>query len=400
MPGRFRFVPRVSRSATAHRVLAAGLLLAFAHVSALAQGGPNSPPPAITVAKPVVKEIQEWDDFIGRFEAIDQVDIRARVSGYLDRIHFVDGSIVKEGDLLFTVDQRFYQAALQEAEAALSSAQARLEFSQGDFERAEALRRTGNVAEQVLDQRRQAYLTARAEVNRGEATLRQARLNMEFTEVRAPVAGRTSRRLVSRGDLINANQTVLTNVVSLDPIHFYFDVDERSYLTYSQMAQGGTRASSRDVPNEVLVAVTTEREPSRKGRMDFVDNRIDAAAGSMRGRAVFDNKDLFLTPGMFGRIRILGSGKYQGVLVPDESLGSDQDRRVAFTVDPDNTVRMKPVRPGPRIDGYRVIRDGLNGSETIVVNGVMRVRPGMKIDPKMTTLPAVRSSGNGSGAGG
>jgi RND family efflux transporter MFP subunit len=357
--------------------------------SASAQGGPLSAPP-VTVASPVVKDINEWDDFIGRFEAVDEVEIRARVSGYLDKIHFTDGALVNENDLLFTIDPRPYQAALQQSEAALNSTQARLEFAANDLERAETLRPTEHISEQLLDQRRQNFLTAKADVDRAQATLRQAKLDVEFTEVRAPVSGRISRRLVSRGNLINANQTVLSNVVSVDPIHFYFDVDERSYIAYSQMAAAGTRPSSRTTPNEVSVSITGEKVATRKGHMDFVDNRIDRASGTMRGRAVFANKDLFLTPGMFGRIQIIGSGTYRGVLVPDEALASDQNRRVVFVVGDDNTVAMKPVRPGPRIDGYRVIRDGLDGTEKVVINGLMRVRPGMKVDPKPTTLPPTR----------
>jgi multidrug efflux system membrane fusion protein len=367
-----------------------GALLVAEHATVLGQAGPNAPPPAVTVARPVMKDIQEWDDFIGRFEAVDEVEVRARVSGYVDKIHFRDGSLVKAGDLLFTIDQRPYRAALEEAEATLGSARARVEFAAGDLERAESLRRTGNIAEQIFDQRRQSLLTARGEADRAQASANRARLDMEFTEIRAPVAGRVSRRLVSMGNLVNANQTVLTNVISLDPIHFYFDVDERSYLTYVQMSAAGTRPSSRDVPNEVFVALSTEREPQHRGRMDFVDNRLDAASGTMRGRAVFENKDLALTPGLFGRVRILGSGIYRGVLVPDDAVGTDQDRRVVFTVGADNKVAMKPVRLGPRIDGYRVIRDGLKGDETLVVNGLMRVRPGLLIEPKLTTLPPTR----------
>jgi RND family efflux transporter MFP subunit len=371
------------------------LVFGLAPGRAQAQGGPSAAPPPVTVAQPVVKEIQEWDEFIGRFEAVDEVDVRARVAGYLDRVHFADGALVQEGDLLFTIDQRPYRAALRQAEATLASAQARLEFASNDLERAESLRRTGNIAEQLLDQRRQNYLTARSDLDRADAAVQQARLDLEFTEIRAPVSGRIARRLVSRGNLVNANETALTNIVSMDPIHFYFDVDERSYVAYSQMAAAGTRPSSRTTPNEVFVALTGEKDATRRGHMDFVDNRLDAAAGTMRGRALFANNDLFLTPGMFGRISIMGSGKYRGILVPDEALGSDQDRRVVFVVGPDNTVSMKPVRPGPRIDGYRVIRDGLQGSETIVVNGLMRVRPGMKVDPKPTTLPPIRNGVGG-----
>jgi RND family efflux transporter MFP subunit len=204
------------------------------------------------------------------------------------------------------------------------------------------------------------------------------------------VSGRVSRKNVSEGNLINANETVLTNVVSLDPIHFYFDVDERSYLAYSRQMTGGTRSSSEATPNEVVLALTNEREGQRKGRMDFVDNRLDPASGTIRARAVFDNKDLFLTPGLFGRVTLNGSDPYRGVLVPDEAVGNDQDRRVIFVVGADNSVSTVPVRTGPRIDGYRVIRSGLKGDETIVVNGVVRIRPGVKVTPQMTTLPPVR----------
>jgi RND family efflux transporter MFP subunit len=366
------------------------LLLGSGSTPVLAQGAPPNAPPPVTVAKPVVKDIREWDEFIGRFEAVDEVTVRARVSGYLDKVHFRDGAIVKTGDPLFTIDQRPYRAVLQEAEATLASAKARVEFAATDLERAENLRRTGNIAEQVFDQRRQTLQTARADVDRSQATLNRARLDMEFTLIRAPVSGRISRKLVSEGNLIIANDTVLTNIVSLDPIHFYFDVDERSYLTYTQMALEGTRPSSRDTPNEVYVALSNEREPTHRGRMDFVDNRIDASTGTMRGRAIFDNKDLAFTPGLFGRVRLIGSGVYRGVLLPDEAIGADQDRRVVYVVGDDNKLVMKPVRLGPRIDGYRVIRDGLKGDETLVVAGLVRVRPGMQVQPQLTTLPPTR----------
>jgi RND family efflux transporter MFP subunit len=385
-----RGAQRVSGRRTAVRLTRFGVIAPAFMVFWLPTASAQGSPPSVTVANPVVKDINEWDEFIGRFEAVDEVEIRARVSGYLDKIHFTDGALVNENDPLFTIDPRPYQAALQQSEATLNSAQARLEFAANDLERAETLRPTEHISEQLLDQRRQNFLTAKADVDRAQATLRQAKLDVEFTEVRAPVSGRISRRLVSRGNLINANQTVLSNVVSVDPIHFYFDVDERSYIAYSQMAAAGTRPSSRTTANEVSVSITGEKVATRKGHMDFVDNRIDRASGTMRGRAVFANKDLFLTPGMFGRIQIIGSGTYRGVLVPDEALASDQNRRVVFVVGDDNTVAMQPVRPGPRIDGYRVIRDGLDGTEKVVINGLMRVRPGMKVDPKPTSLPPTR----------
>jgi RND family efflux transporter MFP subunit len=361
----------------------------LAAAPALAQGGPPQAPP-VTVAKPVVKDIIERDDFIGRFEAVDQVDVRARVSGYLDKVHFQDGTLVKAGDLLFTIDPRPYQNALEQAQATVTSSEVRLNFAQSDLDRAEQLRRTGNIADQLLDQRRQAYLTAKADLDRAQAFLRQAQLDVEFTQIKSPLSGRISRKLVSEGNLINANETILTNVLSLDPIQFYFDVDERSYLAYSRQTQGGTRTSTGEAANEVTLTLTDERQGERTGRLDFVDNRLDAASGTIRARAVFDNKDLFLTPGLFGRVTIGGSDPYKGVLLPDEAVGSDQDRRVVYVVGPDNVVNITPVRTGPRIDGYRVIREGLKGDETVVVNGLVRVRPGMPVTPQMSTLPPTR----------
>jgi RND family efflux transporter MFP subunit len=349
----------------------------------------DAPPPPVTVAKPVVKDVVEYDDFIGRFEPVDQVDIRARVSGYVDKIHFTDGSVVRAGDLLFTIDQRPYQAALDEAQASLESAKARVDFAQGDVVRAENLRKSGNITGQIYDERTQTLATAQADVNRAQATLNRAKLDMQFTEIRAPIAGRMSRHLVSLGNLVNANDTVLSNIVSMDPINFYFDVDERSFLAYQKLSTGSLRTSNDGALNEVLVATSDENEPTHKGHLDFTDNRLDNASGTIRARAVLENKDLSLVPGLFGRIRILGSDKYKGVLVPEDALGSDQDRRVVYVVGADNTISLQPVRVGSRVDGYRVIRVGLKGDETIVVNGLMRVRPGIKVDPKLMTLPPV-----------
>lgn len=366
------------------------LIAAVFSMASFAASAQQAGPPPVTVAKPVVREIVEFDDFIGRFEAVDQVDVRARVSGYVDKITFSDGALVKAGDPLFTIDQRPYAAALAEAQASLESAQARLEFATTDLQRAESLRRTGNISSQLFDERMQTAATARADLRRAEATVNRLKLDLEFTQIKAPISGRASRRMVSIGNLVNANDTLLTNIVSLDPINFYFDIDERSFLAYEKMSAGGVRMSSADLRNEVLVATTGQDEPTHKGHIDFSDNRLDASSGTLRGRAVLPNPDGVLRPGQFGRIRILGTDKYQGVLVPEEALGSDQDRRVVYVVGADNVVTLKPVRVGSRVDGYRVIRTGITGDETIVVNGLMRVRPGLKVDPKMTTLPPTR----------
>ena len=369
-----------------------GAALALLCLMPLAASAQQAPAPSVTVAKPIVKDVVEFDDFIGRFEAVDEVDIRSRVSGYVDKIHFTDGATVKAGDILFTIDPRPYQAALGEASASLESAKARQDFAAGDLQRAEDLRKTGNIAGQVFDERAQALATAKADVDRAEATLVKAKLDMQFTDILAPVSGRLSRRMVSIGDLVGANDTILTNIVSLDPISFYFDVDERSYLAYQKLATGSQRMTSSSDPNEVVVGTSDEDEPTHKGFIDFTDNRLDKASGTLRARASFPNKDLALLPGLFGRIRILGSDRYKGVLVPDEALGTDQDRRVVYVVGADNTVSLRAVRPGSRVDGYRIIREGLKGDETIVVNGLMRVRPGVKVDPKMTTLPPVAAT--------
>ncbi len=373
-------------------VAAAGAAATLLGFDAAAQA-PAGPPP-VTVAKPVVKEITEYDEYIGRFEAIDQVDLRAQVSGYLDKVNFTDGTLVKKGDLLFVIDQRPYRLALEEARAALASAKAELDFATTDFRRAEQLKQGGNVTEQIFDQRRQRVTTARAAVDRTQAAQNRAQLDLEFTEIRAPIDGRVSRRLVSVGNLVKANDTLLTNIVSVAPIQFYFDVDERSYLAYSRMALDGQMKSNRDNPNDVRVATTDQRIPSQPGHMDFVDNRVDQASGTVRARAIFDNQDMLLVPGLFGRLLIAGSPRYQGILVPEEAIGADQDRRVVYVVGPDNKVTMQPVRVGPHIDGYRVIRSGLKGDETIVVNGLMRVRPGAPVTPQLTTLPPVRERRN------
>lgn len=347
----------------------------------------EAPPPPVTVAKPVVKAIIEDDEFIGRFEAVDQVDIRARVSGYVAEIHFTDGALVKAGDLLLTVDQAPYKAALDEAQASVESSRARIDFARADLDRAATLRRTGDITTQSADTRTQSFATATADANGAKAALDRAKLELGFTEIRAPIAGRLSRKLVSLGDLIVANDTVLTNIVSVDPINFYFDVDERTYLAYRQLSSGGLNTPVGELRNEVKVAIGNEPRPIHPGYLDFTENRLDAASGTLRARAVLANPDGMLVPGLFGRVAILGSVPYDGVLIPDEALGSDQDRRVVYVVEADNTVSMQPVRLGPRIDGYRVIREGLTGDQTIVVNGLMRVRPGIKVDPKPTTLP-------------
>jgi RND family efflux transporter MFP subunit len=369
--------------------LAAG---ALSGPGATAQDAAAKSPPAVTVAKPVMKDVVEHDEYTGRFEAVDSVEIRARVSGYLDRVAFMDGTLVKKGDLLAVIDGRPYQAALDEAEAAVQSAQARVAFTQGDLQRALALSSNGHTSVQVADQRRQAFESARADLLAAQAAARTARLNVGFTEIRAPISGRISRKLVSEGNLVSADTSLLTTIVSIDPIYFYFDVDERSFLAYERNLQIGSAADSKKKQLPVLIKLTDEKEPTRKGVLDFVDNRVDQATGTMRARASVENKDMFLTPGLFGTIRVPGSTPYQGVLIPDEAVGTDQDRRIVWVVAEDGIASARVVRPGPRIDGYRIVRDGLKGDETIVISGLQRVRAGAKVTPHLKGLPQVRSA--------
>lgn len=369
------------------------LALALLLLTACEEAGPKPaaappPPPPVAVAKPVVKEIVEVDEFTGRFDAVAAVEIRARVGGYLESVQFADGAIVKEGDLLFVIDRRPFQAAFAQADATLVSARARLDFARQELERVERLTRSGNAPERQLDERRQQFLSAQADVNGAQGALTQARLDLGFTEIRAPISGRISRKLVTAGNLVRANDTMLTTIVALDPIYFYFDIDERSYLAYVRRSQNGSREANG---YGVKVGLADERELTHAGKLDFVDNRLDQSTGTMRARAILENKSMLMMPGMFGRIGIPGSNRYRAVLVPDEAIGADLDRRFVYTVAADGTVSQTVVRPGPRYDGYRIVRSGLNGDETIIVNGMQRARFG-KVTPQPTELPPTREA--------
>ncbi|TPK78134.1 efflux RND transporter periplasmic adaptor subunit [Mesorhizobium sp. B2-4-17] len=344
--------------------------------------------PVVTAAKPVVREIVEDDEFVGRFEAVDQVAIRSRVSGYLDKVSFQDGALVNKGDLLFTIDQRPYQAAYDAAKSQVDVAKSLLEFSKMQLDRADELAKTGNISTATVDDRRREYLSAQAQMQGATAALTTASLNMEFTEIKAPLSGRIDRRLVSVGNLVQPDSTLLTTIVTRDPIDFYFDVDERLYFSYARDAKqrGGTMQEGAG-GLDVAVSVADRAEAVFKGKLDFAENRIDNATGTMRVRARFANADGVLQPGMFGRINVPGSLPHSGVLVPDEAIGADQDRRIVFLVDEAGMVSAKPVRTGPLLDGYRVIRSGLTGGETIIVNGLMHARPGTKVKVEMVTLP-------------
>ncbi|KAB1075056.1 efflux RND transporter periplasmic adaptor subunit [Methylobacterium planeticum] len=369
----------------------AGLLgLGLAAGPALAQA-PGGPPPTVSVAKPVVREIVERDAYTGRFDPVEFVEVRARVTGYLDKIAFQDGATVKKGDLLFVIDRRPYKAALDQATATLTSAKARLNFTQTDLDRAQTLSRSGNISEQVTDQRRQASQTAQADVDNAEAALRQAQLNYDFTEVRSPINGRISRRLVTEGNIVITDQTLLTTIVSLDPIYFGFTVDERSFLKYQGSLGIGMGQTQQGKGVPILIALTGEEKPTRKGSLDFVDNRVDNQTGTVLLRATVENQDGFIKPGLFGIVSLPATKPYQGILLPDDAVTANQDKRIVYVIAEDGTAAAREIKLGPKVDGYRVIREGLKGDETVVINGLTRVRPGAKVTAEMKTLPPSRS---------
>lgn len=382
-----------SSAAARVRSLIVGLSVALLFPSAAAWAQ-QPPPPPVTVAKPVVRDIVEDDEFVGRFEAVDEVAVRSRVAGYLQEVHFRDGALVNKDDLLFTIDQRPYQAAYDAAKSQVDVTTSALEFARMQLERAETLTKSGNLSVSTLDDRRREFLGAQALQQGADAALRTASLNLGFTEIKAPLAGRIGRRLVSAGNLVQPDSTLLTTIVAVDPIDFYFDIDERSYFAYARDARtrGGVMQEGGGGLG-VVVRVADRNEDAFNGKLDFAENRLDQQTGTMRVRARFDNKDGVLQPGMFGRVNVPGSLPHKGILVPDEAIGADQNRRIVYVVDDKGLVSTKPVRTGPRIDGYRVIREGLTGDETIVVNGLMRVRPGVTVKPEMTTLPPKATEG-------
>ncbi|MFC7397275.1 efflux RND transporter periplasmic adaptor subunit [Chelatococcus sp. GCM10030263] len=369
-----------------------GMLLAFALAGCneKAQSQVAPPPPTVTVAQPVKRTVTDWDEFTGRFEAIEEVQVRARVGGFVDRVEFKDGAIVRAGDLLYVIDPRPYEAVALEAEGQLADARAKGELAKRDLERALSLVQSRAVSEQALDQRRQALQAARAAETRANGALKAAQLNIEFSHVVAPIAGRVSRHLVTPGNLVQGSgggATLLTSIVSLDPIYIYFDVDEATYRRNSRLWSEGLRPGSRDTPNPVQVTLAGETSPSHEGEMDFLDNRLDDSTATLRSRAIVPNKDLSILPGQFGRVRIIGSAPYEALLIPDTAIATDQSRKIVFVVTEDNTVEARPVVLGPLDDGLRVIREGLKAEDHVIVDGLQRARVGAKVTPKMAQTP-------------
>jgi membrane fusion protein, multidrug efflux system len=344
-----------------------------------------APPPKVTVAKPVERTIVDQDEYVGRFVPVDVVEIRARVSGYLDKIHFVDGQIVKQGDLLFTIDKRPFQNTVDQSRANLETAKSNLAFTQSDLTRAQQLVRERTISEQIYEQRMQAFRNSQASVAANEAMVRQAELDLEYTELKAPITGRIGDRRVTQGNLVTGgaggNTTMLATIVSINPIRFEFTLDEASLLRYQRLAAGKNEVAGLG-GTTVRLKLLDEAEFSHSARMDFVDNVIDRASGTIRGRAQLENPDSLFTPGMFARVQVPASAPYQALMVPDAAIGSEQARKFVYLIDQDNIARLRYVTLGQLIDDLRVIKDGLSAGDRVVVNGLMRVRQGVKVTPE------------------
>ncbi len=372
-------------------LLSAGLSACGEEKSA-AQAAPP-PPPQVTVSKPIKKVVTDYDEYVGRFVARDYVEVRARVSGYLSKIHFTDGQMVKVGDPLFTIDRRPFQAALDQAKASIEQGKANLAFAKSDLARGKNLPVGTVITQQSLDQRIQAEGVAQANLTAAEAATRQADLDLQFTELAAPIAGRIGDRRVSVGNLVTGgttgNTTLLATIVSVDPIRFEFTMDEASYLRYMNAASV-KRADSvdRGLSLNAQLKLIDEKDFVHQGHIDFVDNAINPSSGTIRGRAVFDNADGRLTPGMFGRIRIAASPPAEALLIPDDAIGTEQVRKFVYTLNHDNVATPKYVTLGPLVDGLRVISAGLDADDTVVVNGLMRIRPGAKVTPQQRSAEA------------
>ncbi|MDF1740049.1 MAG: efflux RND transporter periplasmic adaptor subunit [Verrucomicrobiales bacterium] len=350
------------------------------------EGPPPEPgAPEVTVGKAIARDITEWDEYVGRLVAIDDVELRARVSGYLEKTHFKDGQIVEVGDLLFTIDPRPYQAQVDRAKAQLAQANASLTLARTNLKRAESLLKTNAISAEEVDIRRGSELAATAEVQAAQAELAAVNLDLEFTEVKAPVAGRISRDLVTPGNLVTGGSgasTLLTTIRSVDPIHCYFEADEAAYLKYLRLDLEGKRATSRDgTANPVELGLADEKGFPHKGVMDFVENAVDRNTSTIQGRAVFDNPDRTLTPGLFTRIRLQGSVLEGAVQIPDKAIGRDQSENFVWVVDDQNLAVRHGVELGPLIDGLRVIRSGVAAGDRVVINGLQRIRPGTTVSP-------------------
>ncbi|MFO6448371.1 efflux RND transporter periplasmic adaptor subunit [Erythrobacter sp. NE805] len=347
---------------------------------------PAPPPPTVAVAAPLQRSITDWDDYVGRFEAVEDVEVVPRVSGNVTRIAFREGLAVGKGQVLYEIDPRPFRAALAQAEAEVARARANAAVARSELARAETLLPEEAISKELFEQKRAVARAAEAALAGARATAEARRLDLSFTQVRAPVAGRVSDRRASLGDYVTAGQTVLTRVVSVDPIWFTFDGAESFYLKYIRQDASGERKSSRYAPNPVEIQLADEDGYRWRGRMVFVDNALDPRSGTIRARAEVSNPEGFLVPGLFGRARLLGSGAYTGLLVPDEAVITDQTRRAVFVLGKDNKVEMRNVELGPMVEGLRVIRSGIKPGDKVVLDGLARLQPGAVVTPKAGSI--------------
>jgi RND family efflux transporter MFP subunit len=354
-------------------------------------GGAQPPPPEVSVAPVLEKRVKDWDEFTGRLQAIETVEIRPRVSGYIDKVAFTEGSLVKRGALLFVIDPRPYQAENDRAAADVKRFKTALELGRIELVRVQRLKDSGAVSQEELDERKSTVAQAEANVAGAQAAFEAAALNLNFTKVTSPVDGRVSRAEITRGNLVTGGTnggTLLTSVVSIDPIYLYFDADEQSYLRYVQMAHSVQGSNSGTAGNPVQVGLANEDGFPHAGTVDFVDNQLNPQTGTIRARAVLQNKDGQFTPGLFARVQLLGSGEYSAILIDDRAVNTDQSQKYVLLLGAENKVEYRKVKLGRVIDGLRVVREGLKAGDVIVVNGAQRVHPGVTVTPQRVAMGA------------
>lgn len=374
--------------------LALGLSSACQHESSPASA-PDMPPALVTVSQPIVKEVVEWDEYTGRTEAVKTVEVRARAKGYLNKILFKDGSRVKKGDLLFVIDAKPYQAELNKTLAELNQVKARQELAVNDLERADRLLKAQAISKEEYDSRSKGLKEMQSGVASANASVAIAKLNLDYTEVRAPISGRIARTLITEGNLVNGNggeETLLTYIVSTDPIYVYLDADERSVLKYRKLAEQGKRQSARNQKIPCQLALGDEEGFPHQGYIDYVEPRADPGTGTIRARGVFPNPDEYLSPGFFARIRIPGSDQYQATLINEQAIGTDQSQKYVMVVNGKNLAEYRPVRLGRTVDGLRVVTEGLTPSDWVVVNGLQRLIPGKAVKPEQAAMPVPASN--------
>jgi RND family efflux transporter MFP subunit len=361
------------------------------------QQAPEPPPSKVTVAHPIERELTDWDEYTARLEAVDSVEVRARVSGYLESVHFREGSLVKKGDLLFQIDPRPYEAQLHRAQGDLEQANSRVNLAQKNLARVAYLMKSQAMSKEEAETREALVRQAVAGVAAAQAAVDAAKLDVEFTRITAPVSGRVSRKFVTEGNLINGGigtqGTLLTTIVSLDPLYVYFEANERDYLKYVRMAKSGARPSSRDFKNPVWVGTADEQGFPHEGYMDFVDNQIDRGTGTIQGRGIVSNPDGLLAPGLFVRLRLIGSNKYRAVLIPDEAIQSDQAQKFVWVIDDQNRVRYRQITIGTLHDGLRVVSEGLTPADRVIISGVQRARPDAVVEPEEKIIPPPSDDG-------